>query len=136
LARCSNAAKEIRPNTKSCSPRPPNARPERENFSSARKRLAPTFAGGRKARHQARHAKTARRFEELPLENDFGPFFAEFRSPNIAYWHDTGHAQIKENLGVIRHASFLESLTGRLAGFHIHDVQFPARDHARPARHD
>jgi sugar phosphate isomerase/epimerase len=70
--------------------------------------------------------------QELPLENDFGPFFAEFRSPNIAYWHDTGHAQIKENLGVIRHASFLESLTGRLAGFHIHDVQFPARDHATP----
>jgi sugar phosphate isomerase/epimerase len=70
--------------------------------------------------------------QELPLENDFGTFFAEFRSPNIVYWHDTGHAQIKENLGVIRHAAFLESLTGRLAGFHIHDVQFPARDHATP----
>jgi len=70
--------------------------------------------------------------QELPLENDFKLFFAEFRSPNIVYWHDCGHAQIKENLGIIRHALFLESLAGRLAGFHIHDVQFPVRDHATP----
>ena len=70
--------------------------------------------------------------EELPVENDFKPFLAEFRSPQIAYWHDCGHAQIKENLGFIRHAEFLGSLAPRLAGFHIHDVQFPARDHCAP----
>jgi sugar phosphate isomerase/epimerase len=70
--------------------------------------------------------------EELPLENDFKLFLAEFRSPNIVYWHDTGHAQIKENLGFIRHAEFLGSLAGRLAGFHIHDVHFPTRDHLPP----
>jgi sugar phosphate isomerase/epimerase len=70
--------------------------------------------------------------EELPLENDFNLFLKEFASPNVAYWHDTGHAQIKENFGFIRHADFLASLAGRLAGFHIHDVQFPARDHCAP----
>ena len=70
--------------------------------------------------------------EEIPLENDFKFFFKEFSSPNIVYWHDTGHAQIKENLGFIRHAAHLESLADRLAGFHIHDVQFPARDHCAP----
>jgi sugar phosphate isomerase/epimerase len=70
--------------------------------------------------------------EELPVENDFKLFLAEFHSPQVAYWHDTGHAQIKENLGFIRHAEFLESLSPRLAGFHIHDVQFPARDHCAP----
>jgi sugar phosphate isomerase/epimerase len=70
--------------------------------------------------------------EELPVENDFKLFFAEFHSPNIVYWHDTGHAQIKENLDFIRHAEFLESLAPRLAGFHVHDVQFPARDHCAP----
>ena len=59
-------------------------------------------------------------------------FFNEFDSPNVVYWHDTGHAQIKENLGFIRHAAHLESLADRLAGFHIHDVQFPARDHCAP----
>jgi len=70
--------------------------------------------------------------EEIPLESDFASFFSEFASPNIAYWHDVGHAQIKENLGLIRHVSHLESLASRLVGFHIHDVQFPDRDHAAP----
>jgi sugar phosphate isomerase/epimerase len=70
--------------------------------------------------------------EEIPLESDFTLFFKEFTNPVICYWHDTGHAQIKENLGFIHHAMHLESLSNRLAGFHIHDVQFPARDHCPP----
>jgi sugar phosphate isomerase/epimerase len=70
--------------------------------------------------------------QEIPLEGDFKLFFRELNSPNLIYWHDTGHAQIKENLGFIRHAMHLESLADRLAGFHIHDVQFPARDHCAP----
>jgi sugar phosphate isomerase/epimerase len=70
--------------------------------------------------------------EEIPLEGDFEFFFREYDSPNMVYWHDTGHAQIKENLGFLHHAQHLESLTGRLAGFHVHDVVFPAADHAPP----
>ena len=70
--------------------------------------------------------------EELPLDGDFEQFFSEFQSRSIAYWHDTGHAQIKETLGAIEHTRFLQTLTHRLAGFHIHDVVFPARDHAAP----
>ena len=70
--------------------------------------------------------------EEIPLETDFTLFFKEFTNPTICYWHDTGHAQIKENLGFIHHAMHLGSLAHRLAGFHIHDVQFPARDHCPP----
>ena len=70
--------------------------------------------------------------EEIPLESDFTLFFREFSSPTIWYWHDTGHAQIKENLGFIHHAMHLGSLAHRLVGFHIHDVQFPARDHCPP----
>jgi sugar phosphate isomerase/epimerase len=70
--------------------------------------------------------------EEIPLDADFKFFFREFPSPNICYWHDCGHAQIKENLGFIHHALHLESLAARLAGFHVHDVQFPARDHCAP----
>jgi sugar phosphate isomerase/epimerase len=70
--------------------------------------------------------------EEIPLDNDFSLFFLEFTSPNVTYWHDTGHAQIKENLGFINHVIHLESLADRLAGFHIHDVQSPAKDHCAP----
>lgn len=70
--------------------------------------------------------------EEIPLESDFESLFRDFDSPNMVYWHDTGHAQIKENLGFLQHRNHLESLTGRLAGFHVHDVVFPAADHATP----
>jgi len=70
--------------------------------------------------------------EEIPIESDFASFFREFASPNVAYWHDVGHAQIKENLGLIRHVTHLESLANRLVGFHVHDVQYPAYDHAAP----
>ena len=70
--------------------------------------------------------------EELPLDSDFTFFFREFASPSVVYWHDTGHAQIKENLGFVHHAMHLESLADRLAGFHVHDVQFPGRDHCAP----
>jgi sugar phosphate isomerase/epimerase len=70
--------------------------------------------------------------EELPFESDFQFLFRELNSPALGYWHDTGHAQIKENLGFIRHGMQLESLRERLFGMHIHDVQFPGRDHCAP----
>jgi sugar phosphate isomerase/epimerase len=70
--------------------------------------------------------------EELPGESDYRRLFREIPSPNLVYWHDTGHAQIKENLGFTHHAMHLESLSARLAGFHIHDVEFPGRDHRAP----
>ena len=70
--------------------------------------------------------------EEIPIESDFQFLFRELNSPSLVYWHDCGHAQIKANLGFIHHALHLESLAPRLAGFHVHDVIFPAGDHAAP----
>jgi sugar phosphate isomerase/epimerase len=70
--------------------------------------------------------------DELPIESDFQFLFRDLPSPNLVYWHDTGHAQIKENLGFIRHTMHLESLRDRLFGFHLHDVQFPGKDHCAP----
>lgn len=70
--------------------------------------------------------------EEIPIDGDFPLFFRRFTSPAVAYWHDTGHAQIKENLGFISHVMQLDSLQERLGGFHLHDVQPPGRDHCAP----
>jgi sugar phosphate isomerase/epimerase len=70
--------------------------------------------------------------EELPVEADYEFLFRELNSPSLVYWHDTGHAQIKENLGFIRHALHLESMRERLYGFHVHDVAFPGQDHCAP----
>lgn len=70
--------------------------------------------------------------EEIPFESDFPFLFRQFPGDTVRYWHDTGHAQIKENLGFIRHLMHLETMAPHLAGFHIHDVQFPGRDHRAP----
>jgi sugar phosphate isomerase/epimerase len=45
------------------------------------------------------------------------------------YWHDTGHAQLKEGMGLIDHRRQLEANADRLIGFHLHDVDSEGRDH-------
>jgi len=96
-------------------------------YASLRKIIPEAEARGLKLGCENREA-----LEELPFEADFAELFRELPSPALTYWHDTGHAQIKENLGFIRHAEHLHTYAGRLAGFHLHDVQPPARDHCAP----
>ena len=43
-----------------------------------------------------------------------------------------GPAQTKQEFGFINHARHLAAHADRLAGFHLHDVKFPARDHRVP----
>jgi sugar phosphate isomerase/epimerase len=70
--------------------------------------------------------------EEIPIDSDLEMLLLEFRRPSVGYWHDCGHAQIKENLGFLEHRAHLEALAPRLLGLHVHDVIFPGRDHAAP----
>jgi sugar phosphate isomerase/epimerase len=70
--------------------------------------------------------------EEIPLDSDLDLLLLHFNRPAIGYWHDCGHAQIKQNLGFIDHRLHLQSLAPRLLGFHIHDVEYPGRDHRAP----
>ncbi len=70
---------------------------------------------------------------ELPLDSEWTDFLqrlAEYE--NVGYWHDTGHAGIKERLGLLSHRQHLESLSEQLVGFHLHDVSEAGRDHQAP----
>ena len=53
-------------------------------------------------------------------------------NPWVGYWHDFGHVQLKHNLGLLDHVEWLEKISPRLIGGHVHDVQWPARDHRTP----
>ncbi len=69
-------------------------------------------------------------FEELPLDADFPEFFRQAKDhPNLAWWHDAGHARIKERLGLLDHRKFLEENHHKLVGFHLHDVTEEGGDH-------
>ncbi|WPJ95338.1 TIM barrel protein [Coraliomargarita algicola] len=71
--------------------------------------------------------------EEMPIDGDYDDFLASLNEPEHAsYWHDTGHAQIKHQLGLLDHRAHLEKMSPRLAGFHLHDVSESGRDHQVP----
>ena len=95
------------------------------------KDLLREFAGEAKLRGLKLGIEIREAVQELPLESDFAALLRAFPDP-IYYWHDTGHAQIKQELGFINHTQFLAERADRLAGFHLHDVQLPARDHCPP----
>jgi sugar phosphate isomerase/epimerase len=62
-------------------------------------------------------------FDELPIDADFPELFAGMTKPEAAgYWHDTGHAQIKREMGLIDPLEQLRQHEGRTVGFHLHDV--------------
>lgn len=42
--------------------------------------------------------------------------------PAVRYWHDVGHCQVQELLGLQPHEAWLEAYRGRLVGIHIHDI--------------
>lgn len=104
----------------------------KEPFMERMTAMLRTIAADAAARGLRLGAEIREGLTELPIETDFQFLLRDVGNPAVGYWHDTGHAQIKENLGLIRHAMHLESLRERLIGFHIHDVQPPGRDHCAP----
>jgi sugar phosphate isomerase/epimerase len=70
------------------------------------------------------------KFEELPLDAEYADFLAGLpATAPVGYWHDTGHADIKQGMGLIDHRQHLERNASRLLGFHLHDVNAHGQDH-------
>lgn len=70
------------------------------------------------------------KFEELPLDADYPEFLAGLpATAPVGYWHDTGHADIKEGMGLLNHCSHLQGLASRTIGWHLHDVSASGQDH-------
>jgi sugar phosphate isomerase/epimerase len=69
-------------------------------------------------------------FDELPLDADHPELVSILAKPNACgYWHDTGHAQIKHDMGLLDHRAHLEKNAPNAIGFHLHDVSADGRDH-------
>ena len=70
------------------------------------------------------------KFDELPIDADYPEFLAGLPPTAPAgYWHDTGHAHLKEGMGLIRHREHLERNSQYLIGMHLHDVSAEGKDH-------
>lgn len=70
------------------------------------------------------------KFDELPFDDDFPSLIEGVAQPHtFGYWHDTGHADIKQSMGMLEHQLHLEKNAPRLLGFHLHDVTPDGKDH-------
>lgn len=73
------------------------------------------------------------RYEDVPSEREMLHLQNHFKdNPWIGYWHDFGHVQLKHNIGLLDHVDWLKQISPHIIGGHIHDVEWPARDHRTP----
>lgn len=83
-----------------------------------------------KAKGVALAFENREKFEELPMDEDHGELLASLPADALAgYWHDTGHAHIKETAGLLNHREHLTKNAPRALGFHLHDVSADGHDH-------
>ncbi len=71
-------------------------------------------------------------YEAVPSEREIDNLLRRLDASNAGYWHDFGHAQIKEHLSLLDHAQWLDSVGSRAIGCHVHDVKWPFHDHRPP----
>ncbi|MBU0469656.1 MAG: sugar phosphate isomerase/epimerase [Candidatus Omnitrophica bacterium] len=68
---------------------------------------------------------------EIPNFEEIGQFLNMFGTQGMGYWHDVGHAEINERLGITDHIELLNTYKDRMIGMHVHGVEI-MRDHIAP----
>lgn len=71
-------------------------------------------------------------WEYIPTGEEMERLLGEFPCDVLGYWHDTGHGQIFEMLGLASHERWFERLSKRVIGIHIHDITAEFKDHLAP----
>ena len=104
------------------------APPYLERIKDSLRRIA-EYAAGKNVRLGV---EGRRGYEELPSEKELPALLDELNSPQLGYWHDFGHIQIKENLGFLDHEEWLRTIGQRALGCHVQDCVWPAQDHQPP----
>jgi sugar phosphate isomerase/epimerase len=70
--------------------------------------------------------------EAIPDEAETEEILRLFPGETVGYWHDCGHAKVRENIGLGPSGAWLERFSSRLLGLHLHDVVAVGADHHAP----
>ncbi len=77
--------------------------------------------------------ETRSHYEQIPNQREMAILMQEYHDcPWIGAWHDFGHVQRQANLALLDHEIYLSEIAPHLIGCHVHDVQWPIRDHRIP----
>jgi len=71
-------------------------------------------------------------YREIPSFDELKAIFSRFAPGELFYWHDTGHAEVFDRLGIVAHEDLLKHLADRLLGVHLHDIMKILDDHKAP----
>ena len=71
-------------------------------------------------------------FEAVPTERELLALLRRFDTIHLRYWHDFGHAQMRESLGLLDHAQWLREIAPFAVGAHLQDARWPDEDHLIP----
>jgi len=70
-------------------------------------------------------------FYEIPNIEEMEEIFDRVKEVNLCYWHDTGHCQVQENLGLSTQKAWLNAYRERMVGIHLHDTRL-LKNHLPP----
>ena len=61
-------------------------------------------------------------FHEMPDIDEMAELLNEAEGRLVGYWHDVGHAEVKQRLGFTSHEDWLLRFSRKMIGVHLHDV--------------
>ncbi len=73
--------------------------------------------------------ETRYHLHSIPVMGEVEQIIEGVGAENLGYWHDYGHAQVMENLGLVPHREWLERYRDVLVGVHLHAIEHPFHDH-------
>ncbi len=69
-------------------------------------------------------------FNEIPNRDEMADLLGEVSEQLAGYWHDTGHAEVQQQLGFAFHEEWLSQFRDRMVGIHLHDIRGISDHHA------
>ncbi|MGD9014469.1 MAG: TIM barrel protein, partial [Candidatus Omnitrophota bacterium] len=69
--------------------------------------------------------------QEIPNIEEVEYLLSLFKDKGLLYWHDVGHAEVNQRLGITTHYDYLNRFADYMVGIHLHDLR-GIDDHMAP----